>query len=334
MEEAFAESGSEIPIKRRNHAGPLPRTLYNLFLNCIRARSAATLPRWQCPWPSGPDLKAAGFPKPKGGLTRREKFKNWAERMDIRFDPESNREVLVYQRTGKIIVPLEEFETVVSKVHSEGHYDAKKTFSLIQEKYTVGHRDFGIDKNIISIVVETCSGCLMKAKLCNGINGDNHQLENDRLPHVTYNGKFWNDAKSMVAHVPDNKCMWFDKSVLAVTLDFDSKLQGLINELKGELGAVLRGNKDARDRLLKKISITQFIIKEHKNSTQLSTEIPEYNQTFIDDMKSLLESYRIQGKEKLFVTDMELLADAYRGEGYTDLFLQSVEALIRSLLSR
>lgn len=82
------------------------------------------------------------------------------------------------------------------------------------------------------------------------------------------------------------------------------------------------------------ISIVQFIIREHKNSTQLSTEIPEYNQTFIDDMKSLLESYRIQGKEQLFVTDMERLAEAYRGEGYTDLFLQSVEALIRSLLSR
>lgn len=82
------------------------------------------------------------------------------------------------------------------------------------------------------------------------------------------------------------------------------------------------------------ISITQFIIKEHKNSTQLSTEIPEYNQNFIDDMKSLLESYRTLGKEQLFVEDMQLLGEAYKGAGYTDLFLQSVEALIRSLLSR
>lgn len=132
MEETFAESGSENFVKQRNHAGPLPRGLYDLFLSCIRARSAATLPRWQCPWPSGPDLKAAGFPKPKGGVTRREKFKNWAERMDVRFDSEANREVLVYKRTGKIIVPVEDFEAVVSKVHSEGHYDAKKTFSLVR----------------------------------------------------------------------------------------------------------------------------------------------------------------------------------------------------------
>ena len=82
------------------------------------------------------------------------------------------------------------------------------------------------------------------------------------------------------------------------------------------------------------ISITQFVINEHKSSSQQSTEIPEYNQKFIDDMKSLLESYRIQGREKLFLADMELLAGAYKTAGYTDLFLQSVEALIRSLVSR
>lgn len=67
---------------------------------------------------------------------------------------------------------------------------------------------------------------------------------------------------------------------------------------------------------------------------RLPTEIPEYNQQFIDDMKSLLESYKQDGKEQLFSTDMELLTEAYRGDGYTDLFIQSVEALIRSLTPR
>lgn len=131
MDETFTEAVNENAIRRRNHAGPLPRTLYDLFLNCLRVRSAATLPQWQCPWPSGPDLKAAGFPKPKGGITRREKFKSWAERMDVRFDPEANCQVLVYKRTGKVIVPVEEFESVVRKVHSTGHYDARKTFSMV-----------------------------------------------------------------------------------------------------------------------------------------------------------------------------------------------------------
>lgn len=83
------------------------------------------------------------------------------------------------------------------------------------------------------------------------------------------------------------------------------------------------------------ISIAQFIIREHRISAPLlPAEIPEYNQKFIDDMKSLLESYRQQGKEQLFCADMELLTEAYRGAGYTDLFLESVEALIRSLISR
>lgn len=335
MDETSAERANENTGRQRNNAGPLPKILYDLFLNCLRARSAATLPKWQCCWPSGPELKAAGFPKPRGGITRRERFKSWAERMDVRFDAEANCHVLVYKRTGKIIVPMEEFQTVVRKVHSMGHYDARKTFSMIQEKYTVGHRDFGIDKSIISVVVETCPNCLMKEKLTNGLrNGDNCQLEHERLSPVTYNGKFLSDAKSMVANAPDSKCIWFDKSVLTDNQDFNSKLRGLINELRGELGAVLRGSRDARDRLLKKISITQFVINEHKSSSQQSTEIPEYNQKFIDDMKSLLESYRIQGREKLFLADMELLAGAYKTAGYTDLFLQSVEALIRSLVSR
>ena len=39
--------------------------------------------------------------------------------------------------------------------------------------------------------------------------------------------------------------------VLTDNQDFNSKLRGLINELRGELGAVLRGSRDARDRLLK-----------------------------------------------------------------------------------
>ena len=50
----------------------------------------------------------------------------------------------------------------------------------------------------------------MKAKLTNGFtNGGNH-FGNDRLPHYTWMGK--SETLSMVASVPDNKCIWFDKS--------------------------------------------------------------------------------------------------------------------------
>ena len=40
-------------------------------------------------------------------------------------------------------------------------------------------------------------------------------------------------------------------TVLAINLDFNTKLKGLVNELRGEIGATLKGSKDAKDRLLR-----------------------------------------------------------------------------------
>lgn len=44
---------------------------------------------------------------------------------------------------------------------------------------------------------------------------------------------------------------FFPFSVLAINLDFNTKLKGLVNELRGEIGATLKGSKDAKDRLLR-----------------------------------------------------------------------------------
>ena len=47
----------------------------------------------------------------------------------------------------------------------------------------------------------------------NGIkNGSSCHLANDKLPHFGFNGKCSSETLSMVANVPDSKCMWFDKS--------------------------------------------------------------------------------------------------------------------------
>ena len=40
-------------------------------------------------------------------------------------------------------------------------------------------------------------------------------------------------------------------TVLAINWDFNTKLKGLVNELRGEIGATLKGSKDAKDRLLR-----------------------------------------------------------------------------------
>lgn len=111
--------------RMRHHPMPLIKAVHEMFLSFIRTRDTFPL------YPTGPALKAAGFPKPRGGHSRREQFKNWAERMDIRYDLETRTEVLIYRRTGKIILPVEHFEKTVRQVHCEGHSDWKKTMELV-----------------------------------------------------------------------------------------------------------------------------------------------------------------------------------------------------------
>lgn len=72
-----------------------------------------------------------GFLKFKGGIIRRERFKNWVEWMDVRFDSEEDCEVFVYKWIGKIIVLIEEFEVVVGKVYFLGYCDVKRIFFLV-----------------------------------------------------------------------------------------------------------------------------------------------------------------------------------------------------------
>lgn len=55
--------------------------------------------------------------------------------------------------------------------------------------------------------------------------------------------------RSVLKNSVSNFC--FVYIVLSATSDFNSKLQGLVNELRGEIGTTLRGSKDARERLLR-----------------------------------------------------------------------------------
>ena len=61
-------------------------------------------------------------------------------------------------------------------------------------------------------------------------------------------------------------------AVLSANLDFNGKLHGLVNELRGEIGATLRGSRDAKDRLLKSEydrNLVLFCI--HLNSKELQS---------------------------------------------------------------
>jgi len=121
--------------KPRNHAGPLPKPLYDLFLTALRAKKQNQVHLF----PSGPELKSLGFPKPIGGHTRRERFKLWLQRIDIAVDPDTKRETLIHKRTGKVIIPLEDFENVIRAVHEnngEKHNDFKTTMNIVSTLIT------------------------------------------------------------------------------------------------------------------------------------------------------------------------------------------------------
>ena len=76
----------------------------------------------------------------------------------------------------------------------------------IQEKYTVGNREFGIDKHIIKYVVDTCAECVAEQKCQGGDNGEQCPQLNGGGPNQNWS--------SMIANMPDAKCIWFDKEGL------------------------------------------------------------------------------------------------------------------------
>uniref|UniRef100_T1JF60 Mitochondrial-processing peptidase subunit beta n=1 Tax=Strigamia maritima TaxID=126957 RepID=T1JF60_STRMM len=86
----------------------------------------------------------------------RKKFKSWAARLAIR--PVDGR--LIYKSTGKLIVPEEFFVPTIERKHSfngQKHLTLSQTIDAIMGEYSVGKREFGIDRDLIVAVVNHCS---------------------------------------------------------------------------------------------------------------------------------------------------------------------------------
>lgn len=313
------EEAHRVP-RERHHPMPLPRAVHELFLNCVRTRD--TFPMY----PSGPELKAAGFPKPRGGHSRREQFKTWAERMDVRYDLQTKTEVLVYRRTGKIILSVEDFEAVVRQVHCERHLDWKKTMDLLQKRYTVSGRDFGIDRHTIRLVLETCPECLKKRSLVSQNGLDDLQCSRQ------CNGFRFPNSYSMVAHMPDLECIWFDSKGVGPQRDWFSQLMSVLNEIRGEIGATCRNNKEAKDRLITKICFAQNLVRAQKTVCEEAFHTSDCNQVFVNDMGKLYQEYKTAGRQKQYVSDMVMLMDTYKSVGYKTTFLQSILPIVKTLL--
>ncbi|XP_031549164.1 uncharacterized protein LOC116286724 [Actinia tenebrosa] len=319
---------NEHEIKHRNHAGPLPKVLYDMFLNSVRSRKLDKIQ-----YPSGPELKALGFPKPRGGHTRRERFKHWASRMEVAYDRESEKEMLAHKRTGKLIIPLEEFENAVRRVHeNEGgkHRDLKSTANIIQEKYTIGSRDFGMNKGIIRYIVDTCQECIIDYALLK----KNDDRSSSRSPTPICNGLLTPESRSMVAHVPNSACIWFDKSVLLPGQEFYPRLMSLINEMRGELPGIAKGNKEAKGRFCLKLLTTLDCVRSQTAITKNAYHVQEpYTHELHKDFQELYSVYQEENITDQFQSDSRLILDVYRSAGFSDYFLRSLESSI-SLVSQ
>ena len=92
--------------------------------------------------------------------------------------------------------------------------------SQLQKRYTVSGRDFGIDRHTVRLVLETCPECLKRRSLVSQNGLDDLQCSHQ------YNGFRFPNSYSMVAHMPDLECIWFDskgKSNLCLSLPVGSK---------------------------------------------------------------------------------------------------------------
>ena len=76
----------------------------------------------------------------------------------------------------------------------------------VHEKYTMGGRDFGMNRGVVGYVVDTCQECIMNYAFTN--NGKNGVT----TPIPICNGLLTPESCSMVAHIPNTVCIWFDKS--------------------------------------------------------------------------------------------------------------------------
>ncbi|CAH1780360.1 unnamed protein product, partial [Owenia fusiformis] len=84
------------------------------------------------------------------------KFRAWAN--NLAYDDAKQK--LIFIKTGKEVIPREEFYNAVMTAHFERsgkhHNGLHKTDIKVQEKYTVGRRTFGMAKQFIREVVENC----------------------------------------------------------------------------------------------------------------------------------------------------------------------------------
>ncbi|XP_013391026.1 uncharacterized protein LOC106159315 [Lingula anatina] len=103
----------------------------------------------------------AGFKLDVESPSRRlENFKSWACKMTVRENQ------LIEKKSGKLIVSIEDFPDVIRKAHCDDqtglHLDLPATIEKIKERFTFGHRNFGMNEATVKEELNKCNHPICK----------------------------------------------------------------------------------------------------------------------------------------------------------------------------
>ncbi|CAB4011907.1 Hypothetical predicted protein [Paramuricea clavata] len=117
------------------------------------------------------------------------------------------------------------------------------------------------------------------------------QLEKARFP-------------SMVAHVPDKTCIWYDRKSIADTTNRFDKLVMVLSEMRGEMALSAKGDPQAKQRLEAKLYCAQLLINDHSKTVQKSLILEDSPRVFRTELLELEQEYKQTDQAGIFSSDI------------------------------
>lgn len=329
------KQSSRKSTRLRNFLPPFTRAVYELFMNALKEGEKS--------YPTSKQLREIGFAK-NCFASPRQKFRQLLPRLSLGtvdgslvFSDKPTQEVLISKRTRKIVVTVEEAKMVVKRAHLTGsnrregeidetrqkHKTYAKTVKVLQEDFTTNRRDFGIEKLLIRRVVDHCRSCAL-AEISSDEGTPVEAESQEDLSNCTTSKKSVEaplkpDQKmpsasvceprfsSMIAHIPDRQCIWYDRNSIASSSNRYTKLLLVLNEMRGEMALAIRGNIEAKQRFETKLYCCQLLIKDYLKSLEQTTITGGEDLEITTQLQSLLQEYQEANQSSMFELDLRNL---------------------------
>ncbi|XP_028392060.1 uncharacterized protein LOC114516708 [Dendronephthya gigantea] len=316
---------------------PFSKEVYNLFVSSIKYGEPA--------YPTTKELRKLDFFTTKGTRHRKrfkellKRFELHIVQGSLVLSSNLEEDVLVVKRSGKIIIPKEDLEKIIRRAHLWGnngangenvderkckHYNVGRTITVLGKDFTIKRREFGVTREVVQKVIAQCMTCNkgrllanneIRLKQLNNVdenmvrmgyssaeigssqvssqrNNEKSELEKARFP-------------SMVAHVPDKTCIWYDRKSIAETSNSFQKLKMVVGEMQGEISLVVKGDAEAKQRLEAKLYCAQLLIKDHCKSIQKLLVLENSPKVFRTELGVLEMEYKEAGQSSNFSSDIE-----------------------------